>query len=79
MWAPQDEGRVPGYISHGDAFPPGLMSVVVLVADGARPDTFASEIDSGRLPALARMRDEGGMHAVTSAFPSVTGPAYAPF
>lgn len=55
------------------------MSVVVLVADGARPDTLGSEIDSGRLPALARMREEGGLHAVTSAFPSVTGPAYAPF
>lgn len=55
------------------------MSVVVLVADGARPDTLATAIDSGRLPALARMRDEGGMHAVTSTFPSVTGPAYAPF
>ncbi len=25
------------------------------------------------------MRDEGGMHTVTSVFPSVTGPAYVPF
>lgn len=25
------------------------------------------------------MRDEGGMHTITSVFPSVTGPAYAPF
>lgn len=55
------------------------MSVVVLVADGARPDTFAAAIDTGRLPALARMRETGGLHTVTSAFPSVTGPAYAPF
>ena len=55
------------------------MSVVVLVADGARPDTLATAIDSGTLPALARMRAEGGLHAVTSTFPSVTGPAYAPF
>lgn len=55
------------------------MPVVVLVADGARPDTLAEAIDSGAVPALARMRTEGGLHTVTSAFPSVTGPAYAPF
>jgi hypothetical protein len=55
------------------------MSVVVLVADGARPDTMAEAIDSGSLPALAQMRDEGGFHTITSAFPSVTGPAYTPF
>ena len=55
------------------------MSVVVLVADGARPDTLAAAIDSGSVPALAQMRDEGGFHTITSAFPSVTGPAYAPF
>jgi hypothetical protein len=55
------------------------MSVVVLVADGARPDTMANAIDSGSLPALAQMRDEGGFHTITSAFPSVTGPAYTPF
>ncbi|HYN82176.1 MAG TPA: alkaline phosphatase family protein [Gemmatimonadaceae bacterium] len=55
------------------------MSVVVLVADGARPDKLTEAIDSGSLPALAQMRDEGGLHTITSAFPSVTGPAYAPF
>jgi len=55
------------------------MSVVVIVADGARPDTMAEAIDSGSLPALAQMRDEGGFHTITSAFPSVTGPAYTPF
>ncbi|MEO7218444.1 MAG: alkaline phosphatase family protein, partial [Gemmatimonadaceae bacterium] len=31
------------------------------------------------LPALSRMRDEGGMRTITTVFPSVTGPAYAPF
>ena len=56
-----------------------MKSVVVLVADGARPDTLASAVGSGRFPALARMRAEGGLHEVTSTFPSVTGPAYAPF
>ena len=55
------------------------MSVVILLADGARPDTLDAALTSGALPALARLRDEGAMHSVTSCFPSVTGPAYAPF
>ncbi len=53
------------------------MPVVVLVADGARLDAF--EGDMCDLPALRRLRDEGGLHALTTVFPSVTGPAYAPF
>ena len=55
------------------------MPVIILVADGARPDSLAEAIDGGALPALARMRAEGAAHTVTSTFPSVTGPAYAPF
>jgi hypothetical protein len=55
------------------------MSVVVIVADGARPDMLAAAMDAGTLPALKRMRDEGGFYTLTSAFPSVTGPAYTPF
>lgn len=55
------------------------MSVVVIVADGARPDVLADAMHRGIVPALARLRDEGAMHTVTSVFPSVTGPAYAPF
>jgi hypothetical protein len=55
------------------------VTVVILLADGARPDTLNAAIESGRLPALARLRDEGAMHRVTSCFPSVTGPAYTPF
>ena len=55
------------------------MSVIILVADGARPDTLARAMDDGWLPALARLRGDGAMCTVTSAFPSVTGPAYAPF
>ena len=55
------------------------MSVVLLLADGARPDTLDAALTSGALPALAQLRDEGGLHTVTSCFPSVTGPAYAPF
>jgi hypothetical protein len=54
-------------------------SVVILVADGARPDTLAAAMDRGDLPALSRLRTEGGLHQVTSVFPSVTGPAYTPF
>lgn len=52
---------------------------MVLVADGARPDTMSGAMQRGIVPALARLRDEGAMHTVTSVFPSVTGPAYAPF
>jgi hypothetical protein len=54
------------------------MSVIVLLADGVRPDTLAGAIASGALPALAELRERGGLFPVTSAFPSVTGPAYAP-
>ncbi len=53
--------------------------VVILVADGARPDVLAQALDGGALPALARLRDEGALSTVATAFPSVTGPAYAPF
>ena len=55
------------------------MAVITLLADGARPDTLAAAIDGGELPALARLRDEGGLYDVSTCFPSVTGPAYAPF
>ena len=55
------------------------MSVIVLLADGARADTLAAALDSGSLPAMAALRRDGALHRVTSAFPSVTGPAYAPF
>lgn len=58
---------------------PSIQSVITLVADGARPDKLAAAIASGALPALARIRDEGTLHTITSVFPSVTGPAYAPF
>ena len=55
------------------------MSVIVLLADGVRTDTLASAVQSGSLPALGRLAAEGGSYELTSAFPSVTGPAYAPF
>ena len=55
------------------------MPVIVLLVDGARADAFAAALSSGQLPALAGLRDEGSLHTITSTFPSVTGPAYAPF
>ena len=58
------------------------MSLILLVADGARFDTIdaATGADSpAPLPALAQLRAEGSLHPVTTAFPSVTGVAYAPF
>ena len=54
-------------------------SVIIIVADGARPDTLAEWIDAGQLPALAGLRAVGGRHTITTCFPSVTGPAYLPF
>jgi hypothetical protein len=55
------------------------MSVIVLIADGVRADTFASALDSGELPAMQGLRAQGTLCEVTSTFPSVTGPAYTPF
>ena len=51
----------------------------MIIADGVRPDVLARSIENGQLPALAALREEGNLSTVTSAFPSVTGPAYAPF
>ncbi len=55
------------------------MTVIVFVADGARPDILESAMRRGIVPALSRLRTEGAMHTITSVFPSVTGPAYVPF
>jgi len=57
----------------------GTPRLLVVVADGVRPDVLEEEIDAGHLPTLARLRAQGGLHAVSASFPSVTGPAYAPF
>jgi Type I phosphodiesterase / nucleotide pyrophosphatase len=54
-------------------------TVIILVADGARPDSLSAAIAAGELPALARMRDEGCLSTVVTAWPSVTGVAYTPF
>lgn len=57
----------------------GLRRLLLVVADGVRHDVLADEMDAGRTPALAALRARGSFHAVTSSFPSVTGPAYVPF
>ena len=54
-------------------------SLIIVVADGLRPDTLDAAISAGAVPALARLRAEGGAHTITTCFPSVTGLAYAPF
>jgi hypothetical protein len=51
----------------------------MIIADGVRPDALVRSIDGGHLPALAALREEGQFSTITSTFPSVTGPAYAPF
>ena len=55
------------------------MTLVLIVADGVRPDTLTEAIDAGHLPALARIRATGSAHTITTCFPSVTGSAYTPF
>jgi len=55
------------------------VTLCIIVADGARPDTLFGAMDAGHLPALAQLRAEGSAHTVSSVFPSVTGSAYAPF
>ena len=55
------------------------MPVIILVADGARPDTLSAAMDGGRAPHLAQLRREGAFRTVTTAWPSVTGVAYTPF
>lgn len=53
---------------------------VVLLADGSRPDVFADLLKAGELPNLSReCADKGGFKAISSVFPSTTGPAYLPY
>ena len=53
--------------------------VIIVVADGVRPDTLTAAIDAGEVPALQALREAQGAHTLTTVFPSVTGPAYVPF
>jgi Type I phosphodiesterase / nucleotide pyrophosphatase len=53
--------------------------VIIVVADGVRPDTLTAAMDAGEVPALHALRAQHGSHLLTTVFPSVTGPAYVPF
>jgi arylsulfatase A-like enzyme len=58
--------------------------VIIIIADGVRPDTLGAALTRAdergpSAPAIARLGEEGGFFTVSSCFPSVTGPAYAPF
>lgn len=60
------------------------MPVIIIIADGVRPDTLSAALgraadQAPTAPAIARLRGDGGFFTITSCFPSVTGPAYAPF
>jgi arylsulfatase A-like enzyme len=60
------------------------VAVIIIIADGVRPDTLGAALEpraerGPTAPAIARLRDEGAFCTVSSCFPSVTGPAYAPF
>lgn len=53
--------------------------MLLIVADGVRPELLDEEMAAGNTPALVDLAARGGMHAISTAFPSVTGPAYVPF
>lgn len=60
------------------------MPVIIIIADGVRPDTLGAALTRSQnraaaAPAIARLSQEGAFFTVTSCFPTVTGPAYAPF
>ncbi len=86
MYAAVRDERHPGRLvvgrpraSLGEIVTASQPRLLLVVADGVRPDVLQAEIDAGRAPAMAALRTRGGMHCVTSSFPSVTGPAYIPF
>ena len=60
------------------------MPVIIIIADGVRPDTLGAALSRTNdrppvAPAIAHASEEGAFFTVTSCFPTVTGPAYAPF
>lgn len=53
---------------------------IMILADGARADRFASLLALGKLPHIQEtFCNTGGYHEATTVFPSTTGPAYVPF
>ncbi len=53
---------------------------IVILADGARYDSFRDLLELGQLPHISEeFLDRGTFAMATSVFPSTTGPAYMPF
>lgn len=55
-----------------------VRSLVILIADGLRPDVLERALTSGQVPALAELAQRGGRYEIVTSFPSVTGAAYVP-
>ena len=59
---------------------PLFSRALVILADGARPDVMADLIKKGKLPHIERyLIRRGTFKAMTTVFPSTTGPAYLPY
>ncbi len=54
-------------------------ALLLVMADGVRPDVLQTALLAGELPAIAKLVSQGALHTITTSFPSVTGPAYLPF
>jgi hypothetical protein len=53
--------------------------VLVILADGARPDVIEQLVAAGEMPRVKQhFADAGGLGRATSVFPTVTGPAHLP-
>ncbi|HEX7121849.1 MAG TPA: alkaline phosphatase family protein, partial [Gemmatimonadaceae bacterium] len=53
-------------------------AVIILVADGIRPDTLSGALQRGEVPALAALAAESGGHTIVTSFPSVSIVGYVP-
>jgi hypothetical protein len=56
--------------------------VVIILADGVRPDLMQNLLDQGKLPGIAGLfpsAGAGNIDCATTVFPSTTGPAHLPF
>src|SRR5438477_7134791 len=54
--------------------------LVFIMIDGANYEAMREFMESGDLPALSRLAEEGGgLKKAVTCFPSTTGPAYIPY
>jgi hypothetical protein len=59
---------------------PQIEQVILILADGSRPDMFKRLMEKGELPNIEReMVPDGNFLTASTVFPSTTGPAYLPF